>query len=293
MNNPEKIEVFDREDRRKKLKRCRAKLAEHNFLFEWAEKQLSERILDVTKTFPTAIQIGTRNSGDPFSESNKIENLFKIDIEDAQTIADEEFLPLKPGSIDLITSTLNLHSVNDLPGCLLQIKQALKPDGLFLAAMLGGETLYELRESLTQAELKLKNGISPRIFPFADKQQMGALLQRAGFALPVVDSEIVTVTYDNMFKLMNDIRGMGEGNIIQERSRTNPGKALFMEAAQYYAEHFSEPDGKIRASFEVIFLIGWSPHESQQKPLAPGSAETRLADALNTDELQAGEKAAP
>jgi hypothetical protein len=135
-----------------------------------------------------------------------------------------------------------------------------------------------------QAELTLKNGASPRVFPFADKQQAGALLQRAGFALPVVDSDILTVTYDTMFKLMHDLRGMGESNIIAARNRTNPGKAFFMEAARHYAERFSDPDGRIRASFEIIYMIGWAPHESQQKPLRPGSAKTRLAEALKTQE---------
>jgi hypothetical protein len=152
--------------------------------------------------------------------------------------------------------------------------------------MFGGETLKELRNSLMNAELKTKGGLSPRVFPFADKQDMGALLQRAGYNLPVVDSDFVTVTYEHIFKLMKDLRGMGENNIIIERSKVNPGRALFFKAAELYHKEFAEEDGRIPATFEVIFLHGWAPHESQQKPLQPGSAQKRLADALNTQEIK-------
>lgn len=203
--------------------------------------------------------------------------------------ADEEFLPFANESFDLVLGTLNLHTVNDLPGALLQIRKSLKPDGLFLASMLGGETLYELRQVMTQAEMNTRGGISPRIAPFADKQQMGALLQRAGFNLPVVDSDIITVTYDNIFKLFHDLRYMGEGNAIAARDKTPPGKKLFMEAARLYQEQFAGADGRITASFEIIFLTGWAPHSSQQKPLRPGSAETSLADALSTREIKTGD----
>lgn len=263
----EPIAVFDREILKRRLKRSASDFAQHDFLHQWTKKQTDERLRDIKRTF-------------------KAEHHIKPEHFDTEF----EALNLEPDSLDLITSTLNLHSVNDLPGVLTQIKAALKADGLFLASMFGGETLYELRESLMHAELELKGGVSPRVFPFADKQQVGALLQRAGFALPVVDSEILTVTYDNMFKLMHDLRGMGESNIISERSRVNPGKAFFMRAAEYYAENFAEDDGRLPASFEIIFMIGWAPHESQQKPLKPGSAENRLADALSTEEIKAGER---
>ncbi len=203
--------------------------------------------------------------------------------------ADEEFFPFADESFDLVLSTLNLHAINDLPGALLQTRKSLKPDGLFLAAMLGGETLHELRHVMTQAEMNIRGGISPRIFPFADKQQMGALLQRAGFSLPVVDSDILTVTYDNVFKLFHDLRYMGEGNAIAARDKTPPGKKFFLEAARLYQEQFAEPDGRITASFEIIFLTGWAPHASQQKPLRPGSAETSLAEALKTHEIKTGD----
>lgn len=274
------IFVFDREQLRHNRARAAAGMEEHSFLLEWAGKQIVESISMVNRDFSKILQIGAKAA--------ITENAVCIDITAQPTgrdmgvfvQGDEEMLPFAENSFDLVLSNLNLHSVNDLPGTLVQIRRILKPDGLFLASMFGGETLHELRESLTQAELSLKNGASPRIFPFADKQQMGALLQRAGFALPVIDSDIVTATYDNMFKLLHDLRGMGEGNIIAARSKVNPGKAFFMEAARHYQEHFAEEDGRIPASFEVIFLSGWSPHSSQQQPLKPGSAEIRLADAL-------------
>lgn len=294
--SPSDIEIFDRKALRLVRTRAAAAPDDHLFLLDWAEKQIADRLLDVNRSFGTALQIGARTDGAMLTNTGKIEYLIRTDITDAgapSVIADEEFLPFAPASLDLVISTLNLHSVNDLPGALLQIRQALKPDGLFIAAIFGGETLHELRDSLTQAEVKLKDGISPRVFPFADKQQMGALLQRAGFALPVVDSDIVRVSYDNMFKLLHDVRGMGEGNIIRARNKANPGKAFFMEAAQHYATHHAVEDARIEASFEIIFLIGWAPHESQQKPLAPGSAQNKLADALKAEEIKTGDKATP
>ena len=278
--------LFDTHLRTLKQKRARTNFDNHDFLHQWSDRVLIDRLEDVNRSFENAVHIGNLFQKSTLPNSSKIKNFLTLDETDGQIIAHEETLPLKDNAIDLITSNLCLHTHNDLPGTLIQIKRALKPDGLFLSAMLGGETLYELRESLQHAEITLKGGISPRIFPFADKQQMGALLQRAGFALPVVDSEIITVTYESIFKLMHDLRGMGQSNIINERSRKNPGKALFMEAGRYYQENFSDPDGRIRASFEVIFLIGWLPHDSQQQPLKPGSAKQSLANALNTEETK-------
>ncbi|GJL84424.1 MAG: methyltransferase [Micavibrio sp.] len=280
------IKVFDRSRIRHNRQRAAANFSQHSFMFDWADKQLNERLADIKREFPLALQIGTRG---PAPQSSKINHLISMDICNASIIADEEFLPFAGESLDLVLSTLNLHSTNDLPGALLQIRKALKPDGLFIASMLGGETLHELRQVLTQAEINIKGGASPRVSPFADKQQMGALLQRAGFNLPVIDSDIVTVTYDNIFKLFHDLRGMGEGNAIFARNKTPPGKALFLEAARLYQEQFAEKDGRIVASFEVIFLLGWAPHESQQKPLRPGSAEHSLAEALDTNELKTGD----
>ncbi len=266
VNTPDNA-VFDRALLDMRKGRFTARAGEYDFLKRFAADIIEDRFADIKREFKVRKDIGH---------------------EDVR--GEIEALGLEPQHYDLITSSLILHTINDLPGALVQIKRALKPDGLFMAAMFGGESLYELRESLMSAEIALKGGASPRVFPFADKQQAGALLQRAGFALPVIDSEIVTVSYENIFKLMHDLRGMGESNIIKARSRVNPGKAFFAKAAEHYQENFSEDDGRIIASFEIIFLLGWAPHDSQQKPLAPGSAKTRLADALSTDEIKTGDK---
>lgn len=285
------IRIFDRIRVRRNRDRSAHAGASHLFLYQWAARALSDRLADVRRTFPLALSIGARGL-DNLHHDGKINDLFVMDlslshlkpVQGPALQGDEEFLPFGPATFDLILSPLTLHTVNDLPGALIQIRQALKPDGLFMGALLGGETLHELRQVMAEAEMACRGGVSPRVFPFADKPQMGSLLQRAGFALPVVDSDIVTVTYENAFQLMRDLRLMGEGNAIAQRDRKNPGKALFLETARLYREQFAEPDGRIVATFEVIFLIGWAPHESQQKPLKRGSATARLADVLKTAE---------
>jgi SAM-dependent methyltransferase len=198
--------------------------------------------------------------------------------------ADEEALPFRDGAFDLIASALSLQLVNDLPGALIQIRRALRPDGLFLGAVLGGDTLQELREAFLQAELELEGGISPRVAPMADIREFGGLLQRAGFALPVVDSDLLTVTYVSPLALMRDLRAMGAGNALSERRKTPLRRATLLRAAELYAERYPAAGGRVRASFEIIHLSGWSPHESQQKPLRPGSAKSRRADALGVKE---------
>lgn len=280
------IEIFCPRTLRARKTRSAAQFSEYSFLHQWATRQMLDRLGDIKRAFQNVLHIGGRSGGD-FKE--RFSNLIIQDEVEAfapDVVADAQFMPYAPGSFDLILSTLDLHTINDLPGSLLQIRKTLKPDGLFMAALFGGESLHQLRQSLTEAELSLKGGISPRVSPFADKQQMGGLLQRAGFSLPVVDSEIITVTYENMFKLMRDLRGMGESNAIAKRSRANPGKALFFEAARQYQEKYAEEDGRIPAHFEIIFLLGWCPHSSQQQPLKPGSADIRLADALRTEEIK-------
>ncbi len=278
------IRIFDRDLLRQRQKRSAGVFSNHNFLHRWSAELLEERLNDIRREFKTTLHI------DP-SRPHSTVTLENTDTpKKIQINMDEEFLPFAPSSLDLLTSNLNLHTVNDLPGALIQIRRALKPDGLFLAAMFGGQTLHELRQSLMQTEMELRGGLSPRVHPFADKQDMGALMQRAGFALPVVDSENLTVTYDNMFALIRDLRGMGETNIIAERDITYPGRSFFPKAAEYYQNHFSEDNGsRIRATFEIIFLIGWAPHDSQQTPLKPGSATNRLADALGSEEIKTGE----
>lgn len=287
--------IFDRALIAQRRKRANQNFKSHDFLFEWAEEQMLDRLDDFTRAYETALRIGTRGSqffSHALSMHPRIGDVFTMDLTGALSpdlIADEEFLPFQDASLDMVISPLSLHTVNDLPGTLIQIRRALKPDGLFLAAMLGGETLYELRDCLTQAEMAVSGGMSPRISPFADKQQMGGLMQRAGFALPVIDSDIITVTYSDFYKLLHDIRGMGESNVIIARSKRFTPKALFEKAAEIYAQKYSK-EGKLVASFEVIFLTGWAPDASQQKPLKPGSAENSLAEFLGTKEIGAGEE---
>jgi NADH dehydrogenase [ubiquinone] 1 alpha subcomplex assembly factor 5 len=285
------IKIFDRALLRQRQARSIKNFSQYDFLHRRAQIHVFESLEDIKRRFPLALHSGILKP----QHSPQIEHLLHMDMTAgrAQVIGDEELLPFRTASLDLVTSVLTLHTVNDLPGALIQIRRALKPDGLFLAAMAGGETLFELRECLMEAELQLKGGASPRVHPFADKQQMGALMQRAGFALPVIDSEIVTVTYTEIFKLMRDLRGMLGSNVITGRAKHNPGKALFREASKLYAARHADPDGRIRASFEIIYLLGWVPHDSQQQPLRPGSAQTRLADALGAQEIKTPDKAAP
>jgi SAM-dependent methyltransferase len=235
--------------------------------------------------------------GEELKASPKIESLFQTDLSPRMAraalaangrpavCADEEFLPFATQSLDLVLSNLSLHWVNDLPGALSQIRMALKPDGLLLAALFGTETLKELRNVLIEAEAEVAGGVAPRVSPFTDVRDAGNLLTRAGFALPVVDAETVTVTYSDMFKLMADLRAMGETNAVIERRHVPTRSDVFLRAAALYAERFSDPRGRITATFQIITMTAWAPHASQQKPLRPGSATTRLADALQAQEV--------
>ncbi len=189
-------------------------------------------------------------------------------------------LPLADESVDLVISALSLHLTNDTPGAFVQVRRALKPDGLFLAALLGGDTLNELRASLLAAEAELSGGASPRVAPFADMRDIGSLLQRTGFALPVIDLDRLTVRYDTIFHLMRDLRAMGMTNMLDARSRRPATRRLFLRAGEIYAERFADPDGRLRATFDIVYVSGWRPHDSQQKPLKPGSAKMSLAEAL-------------
>jgi SAM-dependent methyltransferase len=205
-------------------------------------------------------------------------------------VADEEALPFGDASLDLVVSGLALQFANDLPGVLAQIRRALKPDGLFVAALLGGDTLTELRQAFAEAESEIEGGASPRVAPFADLRELGALLQRAGFALPVTDVERVTVRYSSVFDLMHDLRRMGATNPLVARRRVLLRRTTLMAMADVYAGRFADADGRIRATFDILWLSGWAPHPNQQQPLKPGSAKVRLADALGTREISAGEK---
>lgn len=275
--------LFDRE-----LLRRRQARAIHQgtalFLIETVARELAERLSAVLRDFSAAADIATPGDSLRRVLADRLPEIVAVDFDE------HEVLPLEREQIDLAVSALALQFVNDLPGALTQIRLALKPDGLLLAALLGGDTLTELRQSFTQAESELEGGASPRVLPFADLRDMGALLQRAGFALPVVDVERLAVRYDNAFALMGDLRAMGATNILRERRRKPLRRATLLRMAQVYAERFADPDGRIRATFDVVWLSGWAPHGSQQQPLRPGSAKSRLADALGVKEQPAGEK---
>jgi SAM-dependent methyltransferase len=292
---PQSPIVFDRALLRERMRRALAHGPE-TFLVDRVAADLAERLGAVLRQFEVAVDLGTPTDAvrDALSDNASIGMLVGASALSRRApaiVADEEAVPLRDGSLDLVVSALALQFVNDLPGALVQIRRALKPDGLFLAALLGGDTLGELRQSFAAAESEVEGGVSPRVAPFADVREMGALLQRAGFALPVTDVERLTVRYSSPFILMGELRRMGATNALAERRRTPLRRATLQRMAEIYAQRFADPDGKIRATFEVIWLSGWAPHESQQKPLRPGSAQVRLADALGTREIGTGEKA--
>ena len=244
------------------------------FLLAHAVADMAERISTVDRKFPKAALVAPVVEGgfDALKDDGKIGEL--------AIIASSDVLPLQPQSLDLVMSLLTLQEVNDAPGALIQMKRALNPDGLMLAVMLGGDTLKELRFALTQAESELYGGVSPRVLPFIEVRAAGALLQRTGYALPVTDTETVLVRYDSVFGLMRDLRGMGGQNALHDRSRRPLGRRFFQRLAQIYSENFSDADGRVRASFNFVSMSGWAPHESQQKPLKPGSAKVSLATFL-------------
>ena len=296
------IRVFDRASLRRHRERAAETLAESDFLFREVAERLSDRLEDVTRRFPVALDLGCRDGllGSCLAGRGGIERLVQAELSPALArraaasgrptlVADEEALPFGANSFDLIMSLLSLHWVNDLPGALLQIRHALKPDGLFLGALFGGETLRELREALLEAESEVESGASPRVSPFADLRDAGALLQRAGFSLPVADQDSITVRYPDALSLMRDLRAMGESNTVIGRRAGFSRRDTLARAAALYEERHRLPEGKLPATFQVIYLTGWAPHESQQKPLAPGSAAARLAEALESEERSAGE----
>lgn len=293
--------VFDRNLLRRRRDRAASHIGDFDFLLRDVAERLSERIDVIKKEFPVILDLGGHGvmaerlrsrAGTQFVVTSDLSRDMAAQAETA-VVADEEFLPFRPASLDAVISNLSLHWVNDLPGALVQIRHALKPDGLFLAAVLGGESLKELRESLMTAELSVTGGASPRVSPFIDLRDMGALLQRGGFALPVVDSDIITVDYSNALKLMQDLRGMGASNATFNRLMKPTRRGVIMEAARVYHEKFADREGRVPATFQIIYAIGWSPHDSQQKPMKPGMAKVKLADALKTSEIETDEKARP
>ena len=287
--------IFDRHLLRVRQRRAR-RLTPATFLLDRVAADLGDRLSAVLRKFDVAVDLGTPSDAvrRVLAANNNISTIVAagLDGDDIglHVVTDEEALPFAERSLDLVVSALALQFVNDLPGALIQIRRALKPDGLLLAALIGGDSLTELRSAFAAAESEVEGGISPRVAPFADIRELGGLLQRAGFALPVVDSERVAVRYDSALALMRDLRRMGATNILHERLRTPLKRSTLERVMAIYADRFADADGRVRATFEIIWLSGWVPHESQQKPLKPGSAAQRLADALGTIELPAGEK---
>jgi SAM-dependent methyltransferase len=269
-----------------------------DFLYRTVAEDLIDRLAAVNRTFAIAAEVGSPFPllADLLVKSRRVERVVRIDrlaTASPDIVGDAERLPLGPQAVDLVVSALSLHWANDLPGALVQIRRALRPDGLFLAALLGGDSLTELRETMACAESEMVGGAAPRVAPLAGVRAVGALLQRAGFALPVIDLDRHTVRYESAWHLMRDLRAMGATNVLVERDRRPLPRAVFLHAAETYAERFADPDGRVRATFDVIWVSGWSAHQSQQQPLRPGSARARLADALRVAERSAGEKAEP
>lgn len=299
-NSSNDIALFDRRTLRLRRNRAAATMRDNNFLHREIADRLVDRLRDIKRGFSSALDLGAGHGATRFdpqpgftvSADLSARLLRAADLSTA-VAADEEFLPFADGAFDLIASTLSLHWVNDLPGALLQIRRALKPDGLFLAAILGGDTLIELRRAFLDAEAETTGGTSPRTSPVADVADAGSLLQRAGFALPVVDTDTLTVTYPDMFALMRDLRGMGETNAVAVRSRRFLRRDTLFAAAAKYQELYADADGRIPATFQIIWMTGWAPHADQQQPLRPGSGTSRLADALGSEERKAGDKANP
>jgi NADH dehydrogenase [ubiquinone] 1 alpha subcomplex assembly factor 5 len=289
------VRLFDRALLARRRARVAASAAQHDFLLARVAADLAERLAIVRRSFPLAANLGAHHGlvSQAIQGIAGVERVIDVDATPAamlrsatrlRVVAEEDALPFADASLDLVVSGLSLQLVNDLPGALVQIRRALKPDGLLFASLLGGGTLKELREAWLAAEAEISGGASPRVAPFADVREMGALLQRAGFALPVVDSETVIVTYANPLALMQEIRAMGVSNMLISRRRAPVTRRLLLRAAEIYAERFAGPDGRVPATFEILTLTAWAPDESQPKPLRPGSAQTRLADALGVSE---------
>ncbi len=287
------INVFDRLAVRRHRDRAAETFADNDFLFREVADRLADRLDDITHRFPIAAEIGARNGllRTLIGQRGGIEHLVQTELSPdmldrgtgLRVFADDELLPFAEASLDLVISNLALHWVNDLPGCLSQIRRALKPDGLFLAALLGGETLHELGQALGEAEIAATGGMRPRISPLVDVRDAGALLQRAGFALPVVDSDRITITYPDALTLMRDLRLMAETNAATERARHMARRDVLLGAAAIYQKRFADAEGRIPATFQVVYLTGWRPHEGQQQPSKRGSGQVSLANVLGDD----------
>ncbi len=281
---------------RQRKRRALAGFRESAFLHARVAADLADRLEAIPRRFERGLALG---GGGLFSEelrarpelAARIGHVNEADVASGAVVLDPEALPFGAGVFDLIVSPLVLHSVNDLPGALIQMRRALRPDGLMLAALFGGETLKELRLSLLEAESELTGGAGMRVAPFAELQDAAGLLQRAGFALPAADRDVVTVRYAEPMRLLSDLRAMGETAALAEHAPRSLSRRVLARTFEIYAARHADEEGRARATFEILTLTGWAPHESQQKPLKPGSAKTRLADALGAKEQSAGEKA--
>ena len=293
--------LFDRGLLRRRRARFADEIAEREVLIAHVAREIAERVDIMLRPFPRALDLGAyrgllgrniaalKSVGEVFYAESVYE--YAARCPRPAVVCDEDLLPFGNGVFNLVVSGLALHRVNDLPGSLIQIRRTLAPDGLFMAAALGSNALIELRECLLEAEEEIEKGASPRISPFGDVRAYGALLQRAGFALPVADAEDLTVVYPSPRELMREIRALGGGNVLMARSKKPLSRRTLARAEELYRIRYGTPDGKVTATFQFVFMSGWGPDPSQQKPLAPGSARARLADALNTEERSAGDKA--
>ncbi|WP_119304519.1 methyltransferase domain-containing protein [Dongia deserti] len=291
---PEQARIFDRRLLRERRGRAARDLHAHDFLLKEIGERLCDRLSDIARSFPLTLDLGARDGllARTLNGRGGIETLIQSDASlinarglqkaGPSLVADEELLPFKAECFDAILSNLALHWVNDLPGALVQIRSSLKPDGLFLASLFGSGTLTELRSCLMEAELAELGGASPRISPFADLRDAAGLLQRAGFALPVADVDTITVTYGDVFALLRDLRGMGETNVLLERLKHPTRRTIFARTAALYQDRFADREGRLCATFQVLFLTGWAPHESQQQPARRGSGKTSLKDVFRS-----------
>jgi SAM-dependent methyltransferase len=292
--------VFDRAAIRRNRARAARDFAAHDVLLREAGARLLDRLDDISRPFARILVLGSHGGliARAIAGRKGVESIVEADLSAAMlppragVVVDAEFLPFA-GGFDLVVSCLDLHTLNDLPGALVQIRAALKPDGLFLASIYGPDTLHELREVLLDAESEVTGGASPRVSPFVDVRDAGALLQRAGFALPVIDADTLTIRYTNALDLMRDLRGMGEANALAERRRNFTRRDVLLRAASLYEDRYKGDDGRVPATFHFVTMTAWAPHASQPKPLKPGSAAARLAEALGAIERPAGEKAGP
>lgn len=295
-------ELFDRSLLRQRRARFAREIEEREVLIAHVAREIAERVGIMLRAFPRALDLGAYRGllGRTIAELPSVEEVVYAEsvLAYAQrcprpaVVCDEDLLPFRNSAFNLIVSGLALHRVNDLPGSLIQIRRALAPDGLFMAAALGANALTELRECLLKAEEEIDGGVSPRVSPFGDVRAYGALLQRAGFALPVADAEAIQVIYPSPRALMQEIRALGGGNVLMARSKRPLSRRTLARAEELYRARYGTPDGKIAATFQFVFMSGWAPDPSQQQPLKPGSARSRLADALDTTERSGGAKAA-